>query len=142
VFYDRYAHVYILIASYRLAVVSTATARQCLKQLAEAVPVLRQLCIRLDKNFFHYLRLPGCIKDLPADCLQGLKVEKSSRWRHTMAYLLAAPGEREELGGIKMSIEGQETVHMEDEIQSEKTTTTGEIQESAGRYSDYRRFIE
>lgn len=64
-----------------------------------------------------------------------MKAEKSQRLRHTMAYLLAAPGEREELGGImntRSSKEGQ----LVNGKQKGKIAAT-ESEEGAVRYSDY-----
>lgn len=62
--------------------------------------MLRQVCDRLDKNFYRFLRIPGQITQLPRYCLQGMSVKKQDRLSYTIAYHLAAPGEREELGGM------------------------------------------
>ncbi|KAG9676367.1 hypothetical protein KCU99_g2718, partial [Aureobasidium melanogenum] len=76
--------------------VSNTSAYACLQELANAVPDLRQICDRLDKNFYRYLRIPGQITQLPKDCLQGMSVKKQDRLSYTIAYHFAAPGEREE----------------------------------------------
>ncbi|KAG9567740.1 hypothetical protein KCU71_g3597, partial [Aureobasidium melanogenum] len=76
--------------------VSNTSAYTCLQELAKAVPDLRRICDRLDKNFYRYLRIPGQITQLPKDCLQGMSVKKQDRLSYTIAYHFAAPGEREE----------------------------------------------
>ncbi|KAH0340597.1 hypothetical protein KCU81_g6723, partial [Aureobasidium melanogenum] len=87
-------------ATWKFADVSNASAHACLQELANAVPMLRQVCDRLDKNFYRFLRIPGQITQLPKYCLQGMSVKKQDRLSYTIAYHLAAPGEREELGGM------------------------------------------
>ncbi|KAG9585685.1 hypothetical protein KCU77_g9931, partial [Aureobasidium melanogenum] len=99
--------------------VSNTSAQACLQELAHAVPELRQICDRLDENFYRFLRIPGQITQLPKDCLQGMSVKKQDRLSYTIAYQFAAPGEREEPGGMLntryLSHAGQK-----------KTTTTGQ----------------
>ncbi|KAG9602933.1 hypothetical protein KCU77_g1983, partial [Aureobasidium melanogenum] len=80
--------------------VSNTSAQACLQELAHAVPELRQICDRLDENFYRFLRIPGHIIQLPKDCLQGMSVKKQDRLSYTIAYHFAAPGEREEPGGM------------------------------------------
>ncbi|KAH0357879.1 hypothetical protein KCU83_g602, partial [Aureobasidium melanogenum] len=99
--------------------VSNTSAQACLQELAHAVPKLRQICDRLDENFYRFLRIPGQITQLPKDCLQGMSVKKQYRLSYTIAYQFAAPGEREEPDGML------NTKHLSHAGQK-KTTTTGQ----------------
>ncbi|KAG9533376.1 hypothetical protein KCU93_g445, partial [Aureobasidium melanogenum] len=100
--------------------VSNTSAQVCLQELANAVPDLRQICDRLDKNFYRFLRTPGQITQLPKNCLQGMSVKKENQSNYTIAYLFAAPGEREEPGGML------NTTHLSHARQKKTTTTTGQ----------------
>ncbi|KAG9756425.1 hypothetical protein KCU73_g4929, partial [Aureobasidium melanogenum] len=106
-------------APWKFADVSNTSAQVCLQELANAVPDLRQICDRLDKNFYRFLRTPGQITQLPKNCLQGMSVKKENQLNYTIAYLFAAPGEREEPGGML------NTTHLSHAGQK-KTTTTGQ----------------
>lgn len=99
----------------------------CLQELADAVPELRQVCGRLDKNFYRYLRIPGQIAQLPKDCLQGMGVKKENRWGYTIAYLFGAPGEREEPGGM---LSAKNSSHA-----GQRNTTTTKQKEARGTKS-------
>lgn len=67
-----------------------------LTELLARCPTLRQICNCADKNFYQYVRTRAKIVDLPKDCLNGCSVSIESHKKHTLAYLLAAPGELEE----------------------------------------------
>jgi hypothetical protein len=69
-------------------------------QLLEQCPILRQICDRVDKNSYQYLREKGRIVHLPKNCINGLAVSIEARKNHTISFLLASPGELEELGDI------------------------------------------
>ncbi|KAH0014609.1 hypothetical protein KCU78_g8591, partial [Aureobasidium melanogenum] len=75
---------------------AAATAEPLLTELLAQCPTLRQICNRIDKNFYQYVRIRAKIVDLPEDCLNGCSVSIESHKKHTLAYLLAAPGELEE----------------------------------------------
>ncbi|KAG9658631.1 hypothetical protein KCU95_g14885, partial [Aureobasidium melanogenum] len=106
-------------APWKFADVSNTSAYACLQELAKAVPALRHICDRLDKNFYRCLRIPGQIAQLPKDCLQGMSVKKQDRLSYTIAYLFAALGEREEPSGML------NTKHLSHAGQK-KTTTIGQ----------------
>lgn len=84
----------------RFAQYAAASSEQFLKRLLEECPVLREICDRVDKNFFQYLRKKGEISQLPRNCINGLVVDASLRRNHTISFLLAAPGESEEPGNF------------------------------------------
>jgi hypothetical protein len=69
-------------------------------QLLYRYPVLRQICDRVNKNFYQYLREKGRIVHLPKNCINGLAVSIDSRKDHTMSFLLAGAGEVKEPGDI------------------------------------------
>ncbi|KAG9658630.1 hypothetical protein KCU64_g4388, partial [Aureobasidium melanogenum] len=65
--------------------VPSSTLNIYLSQLQAAVPTLRQICDRVDANFFQYMRKPGAVKKISKTCFQGLEVKKKKdRAKHTM----------------------------------------------------------
>ncbi|KAH0341435.1 hypothetical protein KCU81_g6269, partial [Aureobasidium melanogenum] len=111
--------------------VPASTLWPYLSRLAELVPILRVICERLDENFFQFIRKPGAIKNLPAQCLQGMTIEKRLRTQKTMSYLLARAGQCEEPGSLALltnqrnTLEGGEQVERSNmEGGKEKTTTS------------------
>lgn len=64
------------------------------------MPTLRQICDRIDANFFQYMRKPGAVKNISKTCFQGLKVKKKDRTKHTMTWLFAAPEHLEEPSSV------------------------------------------
>jgi hypothetical protein len=79
---------------------AAASAEPFLIQLLQLCPVLREICDRVDNNFYQYVRKRGRISFLPRDCINGLAVHVSKRKKYTLSYLLAAPNQLEELGSL------------------------------------------
>jgi hypothetical protein len=71
-----------------------------LLQLREQFPILRQICDRVDKNFYQYLREKGRIVHLPKNCINGLAVSTGLRKNHTISFLVAGAGDVEKPGDI------------------------------------------
>jgi hypothetical protein len=82
--------------SSRFSQYAATSAEPMLVQLLKQCPILRQICERLDENFYQYLREKGRIVHLSENCINGLAVSMEARKNHTISFLLASPGEVEE----------------------------------------------
>ncbi|KAG9533379.1 hypothetical protein KCU93_g446, partial [Aureobasidium melanogenum] len=126
--------------------VPSSTLNTYLSQLSAAVPTLRQICDRIDANFFQYMRKPGAVKSISKTCFQGLEVKKKKdRMKHTMAWLFAAAGQLEEPGSV-LEVRGMEVVEIgkDGNALGGDTNQTGEkgIEEDTFDDFDYRKYIE
>jgi len=130
----------------RFAQYAAASSKQYLVQLLEQCPVLREICDRTDNNFYQYLREREKIGQLPKNCINGLSVDLSQRKNHTLSYLLAAPGELEETGGlVSDGARKMMTKKKKDGKSSEgnkKSSESGVKKGTAGGEDSYLAFLE
>ncbi|KAH0364860.1 hypothetical protein KCU65_g6514, partial [Aureobasidium melanogenum] len=125
--------------------IPSSTINIYLSQLSAAVPTLRQICARIDANFFQYLRKPGAVRSISMTCFRGLEVKKKkNRMKHTMAWLFAAAGQLEEPGSV-FEDRGMEVVEIEKDEHvlgghANQTEEKG-VEEDTFDNVDYRRYI-
>jgi hypothetical protein len=116
------------------------SAEPLLVQLQERCPVLRQICDRVDKNFYQFLRERGRIVHLPKYCINGLAVSIGSRKDHTLPFLLAGPGELEEPGDVVEEEVGKtmgERKDGSDESQTNVDMVPTDVEDIAGAADEY-----
>ncbi|KAH0027226.1 hypothetical protein KCU78_g4042, partial [Aureobasidium melanogenum] len=125
--------------------VPSSTLNVYLSQLQAAVPTLRQICDRIDANFFQHMRKPGAVKKISKTCFQGLEVKKKNhRAKHTMAWLFATSGQLEEPGSVFQGSDMEVDIEKGKSVLGGHTHQTGdkEVEEDTFDDFDYRKYIE
>jgi hypothetical protein len=117
--------------------VPSTTISVYLSRLNTAVPLLRQICERIDDNFFAFIRDSGAVTRLEKECFQGLAVKKKDHGKHTMAFLFARAGQLEE----PYPLEIEQTVQVSDSGKGGGGNTSSKVNTFAGSPA-YFDFVE